>query len=402
MSKSVSDGVRDDQGLQVDNGGKSSGFNRVAMNVDIAPVESEDQDKLIYDDECASDCESSTSVKQPIVNRTQSQPNIGIDVFVPTIGIDVNDLQTAESPIDESNNLQPKSGIDGLIRLNESDQFYRDIKTKFISAMGSFGFAIQVEHIERNLFNRSPICQAKLQSFLIYGKAMKEKRGGHANIRRAWFCASKDQIKKIILHGFSHDDIQKDGGFGYGLYLSTDDSVIESVNSTIVDDDGMRRIVLCRVILGNVEAVQYGSKQFQPSSEEFQSGVDDLKCAKKLIIWSTNINTHVILECVISFKTLPGYNGGIEGLQSHCPRPWIPIKELVSGLSKILPPETMQKITECHSKYKEGKISRRDMLLGFKDLAGERELLMAVEDCKEQQLKQDKMMDSNADIPPSK
>lgn len=93
--------------------------------------------------------------------------------------------------------------------------------------MEAFGVKIQVEHIDRNAFEECPIRKTRLETFLRYTIAVNDKTGGHANVRHAWFVASKDQINHIILHGFSHESIQKYGGYGHGLYLSTDVSVVE-------------------------------------------------------------------------------------------------------------------------------------------------------------------------------
>lgn len=68
------------------------------------------------------------------------------------------------------------------------------------------------------------------------------------------------------------------------------------------DEDGVRHILLCRVILGKQEVVPIGSEQFLPSSEEFDSGVDNLNSPKKYIMWSTHMNTCVLPEFVISFR----------------------------------------------------------------------------------------------------
>ena len=76
-----------------------------------------------------------------------------------------------------------------------------------------------------------------------------------------------------------------------------------SVESAIVDGDGLKHILLCRVLLGKTEAVNRFSTQCHPSSEEFDSGVDDLVSPKKYIIWSSQMNTHILPEFVISFKT---------------------------------------------------------------------------------------------------
>lgn len=61
-------------------------------------------------------------------------------------------------------------------------------------------------------------------------------------------------------------------------------------------------MILCRVIMGKTELLYPGSKQFHPSSEEFDSGVDDLQNPRRYIIWNMNSNSHVYPEYVLSFK----------------------------------------------------------------------------------------------------
>ncbi|KAI3736542.1 hypothetical protein L2E82_26383 [Cichorium intybus] len=58
----------------------------------------------------------------------------------------------------------------------------------------------------------------------IFSKAVEINNGGDANIKYAWFGASKDEINKIILHGFNHENIQKNSSFGQGVVLSPDHS----------------------------------------------------------------------------------------------------------------------------------------------------------------------------------
>ena len=75
-----------------------------------------------------------------------------------------------------------------------------------------------------------------------------------------------------------------------------------SVKSSVVDEDGLRHLLLCRVILGKTEVVPRGSYQCRSSSQEFGSGVDDLSNPKEYVIWCNQINTHVLPEYVLSFR----------------------------------------------------------------------------------------------------
>ena len=57
---------------------------------------------------------------------------------------------------------------------------------------------------------------------------MEKKCGGNANLRYAWFGASRDKIWEIISHGFGHcGNAENKGLFGNGIYLSPDDSSID-------------------------------------------------------------------------------------------------------------------------------------------------------------------------------
>ncbi|KAK9271324.1 hypothetical protein L1049_026914 [Liquidambar formosana] len=65
------------------------------------------------------------------------------------------------------------------------------------------------------------------------------------------------------------------------------------------DDNGEKHLILCRVIVGNVEKVEAGSQQSHPSSVNFDTGVDDLKNPKQYVVWCANMNSHILPECVV-------------------------------------------------------------------------------------------------------
>lgn len=68
-------------------------------------------------------------------------------------------------------------------------------------------------------------------------------------------------------------------------------------------------MLLCRVILGNMEQVSPGSQQKYPSSNEYDSGVDDCLNPKRYVVWSSYLNTHIHPEYVVSFKLSPTIQG---------------------------------------------------------------------------------------------
>ena len=73
-------------------------------------------------------------------------------------------------------------------------------------------------------------------------------------------------------------------------------------------------MMFCRVILGNMEPVHPGSKQYHPSSDNFDSGVDDLQNPSHYTIWNMNMNTYIYLEYVVSFKMSHSAGGATDSL----------------------------------------------------------------------------------------
>lgn len=69
-----------------------------------------------------------------------------------------------------------------------------------------------------------------------------------------------------------------------------------------IDENGEKHVILCRVLLGKCEKVEAGSQQMYPSSVEYDTGVDDLKNPKWYIVWHAKMNTHILPECVVSYR----------------------------------------------------------------------------------------------------
>ncbi|KAF5957506.1 hypothetical protein HYC85_004731 [Camellia sinensis] len=262
-------------------------------------------------------------------------------------------ISDCESGISGPNIEQSQLFGDGLIKVPEDDKLHEFINRKFISGLGSLGMHTSVDKLG---FNR----------FMFLPAQWRRSAVGNANLRYAWYGASKDEIGKIITHGFGHcGGAGNNGLYGCGIYLSPDDSSIdrlvyrelsgnyralqeEILKSSIVDEDGLRHVLLCRVILGNTELVHPGSEQFHPSSEQFDSGVDNLVSPKKYIVWSTHVNTHILLEYIISFRvTYPS-----TGWHRIPTSPWMPFSTLISVLSKFLPTHAISLISKYHAHHR--------------------------------------------------
>lgn len=83
-----------------------------------------------------------------------------------------------------------------------------------------------------------------------------------------------------------------------------------SARDSDVDENGLHHLVLCRIIMGNMEVVSPGSEQFQASSDNFDSGVDSFENPKLYIVWNKNVNTHIFPEYIVSFRMSQRNRGG--------------------------------------------------------------------------------------------
>ncbi|KAK8521464.1 hypothetical protein V6N13_077563 [Hibiscus sabdariffa] len=289
---------------------------------------------------------------------------------------------------------QPSLSNKGLIRLSHGDKAHDVIAKRFLSNLGSLAAHTKDFTIQKNCFD-GLTWQARLQSFQIFIKAMEKKCGGDANVKYAWCAATGDEISKIVEHGFGYSGLPKNSGlYGHGVYLSPADSPMESVKNAVVDNSGMRYLMLCRVILGKAELVQPGSTQCHPSSDEFDSGVDDLSTPNKFIVWTTHLNTHILPEYILSFRA-PSSWKGLLGMQDKMrmkmpTSPWISFPALISALTKFLPPTAMNLISKYYRDHRDKKISRRELIQLVRQLAGDKLLVAVIKSSRTKQIQRTK------------
>ncbi|GMH01279.1 hypothetical protein Nepgr_003118 [Nepenthes gracilis] len=267
----------------------------------------------------------------------------------------------------------------GFNRVDEKDTAHGVIMHRFTSCLDRVRERTRVIAIHRRIWS-SFTAQAKLQAFQIYFRALANKNDGNANLKYAWFGTSKHGVNRIMTHGFGDEDIRMNSGlFGLGVYLSSYDSPLESVQSSTVDEDGLRHVLLCRVLLGKTELLSPGSSQSNPTSDEFDSGVDDLLSPKKYIFWIANMNAQILPEYVLSFRAAPCLGGSlrIETPIKLPTSPWMSFPALMNALSRLLPSHVVTLINKYHMDFKEKRISRLELIRQVRRLAGDK-LLIAV------------------------
>lgn len=175
-----------------------------------------------------------------------------------------------------------------------------------------------------------------------------------------------------------------------------------------VDENGLKHMVLCRVILGNQEVLQIGSKQFHATHHSFDTGVDDLQNPNFYIIWNMDINTHIFPECTITFKTPPSPKGNqtveesrldisrvtsnheqhtslskqemppqqkVPSVGSNAPKdpksPWMPFSMLFESISDKVAPENMESVHKYYELFRAKKINREEFIKRLRSLVGD-------------------------------
>ncbi|CAL0311856.1 unnamed protein product [Lupinus luteus] len=183
------------------------------------------------------------------------------------------------------------------------------VKQMFMKGMSDFGSTaiIGIYHCS------SPFMQARLELFEKQALITKKCRGD-ANVRYAWLPSSKGESSTMVNYGLGHCGLSASKcTYGIGVHLAAASCPYASASYCDVDENGVQRLVLCRVIMGNMELLRSGSRQFHPSSSGYDSGVDDIQSPRFCVVWNMNINTHIYPEFIVSFKVSSDSEGQLRG-----------------------------------------------------------------------------------------
>ncbi|XP_068647568.1 probable inactive poly [ADP-ribose] polymerase SRO1 [Aristolochia californica] len=187
-----------------------------------------------------------------------------------------------------------------LAKLSESNKACISVKNLFLEGMTKMDHYTMVNAVYW-CSHASPMGSARLEAFQKTVQMTKATRGD-ANVRLAWYGSTPSIIESTVVHGFSKVGTWSGATpYGIGIYLTPENHPYVSASSSEPDVDNEFHVVLCRVVMGNMEKVELGSRQFHPSKESFDNGVDNLKEPKWYIVWSTYMNTHILPEYVVSF-----------------------------------------------------------------------------------------------------
>ncbi|CAL9041787.1 unnamed protein product [Musa banksii] len=191
-----------------------------------------------------------------------------------------------------------------ILNLRRDSGSFAFMEKLFLSGMPSFVKPENVLCIYEYV-PKDTNAQVQYQAFESQLRSTREKRG-NANAKYAWFGSTTQEILRILTYGFGSAVAPTVGAaFGSGIYLTPYHRSFSSVNLCSVDGNGVQCMLLCQVILGNLEQVRPGSLQNSPSSDDYDSGVDDRKDPRCFVVWATHANTRVHPRSVVIFKLPP-------------------------------------------------------------------------------------------------
>ncbi|KAI3469179.1 hypothetical protein Pfo_025842 [Paulownia fortunei] len=250
----------------------------------------------------------------------------------------------------------------------------------------------------------SIVMDSRLELFEKQVEITKRYRGD-ANVQYAWLPCSRGTVSAILKYGVGHYEPGKINPLhGNGLHLFPANGTQISVNYFDVDENDTRHMVLCRVIMGNMELVHFGSNEFHPSSEDFDSGVDSLQNPNHYVVWNMNMNSHIYPECVVSFKMtsnveepvlgkesrvdIPRFSTCYEGpqaqvlgetVQARAPKsPWMPFPMLFAAISNKVTSQSMDLVKTNYALFKNKKMSRDAFVKKLRLIVGDNLLKSAI------------------------
>ncbi|KAG2269191.1 hypothetical protein Bca52824_063746 [Brassica carinata] len=265
----------------------------------------------------------------------------------------VTELDNGEIFDPLSDDADSSSG--STILLGQGNQEHDVIKACFLSGLGAaFAGDTTVASVRKNS-TEGIATRARYVAFRIFTEAMARKNGGDPNVKYGWYAGSREEIEGIVSYGFSSREID-DGSHGISVGAEP-------------DGEGVRHLILCRVLLGKPEQIASGSKQSHPSSSEFDSGVDDLQNPSKYVVWSSNMNSYILPSYILSFRSPRLRVIGRGGPPPSSP--WVSFTALMSMLSKSVDASRMSLIMRTYDDFRKRKIQRYQLVRMMRQVAGD-------------------------------
>ncbi|XP_058763567.1 inactive poly [ADP-ribose] polymerase RCD1-like [Vicia villosa] len=264
----------------------------------------------------------------------------------------------------------------------------------FLTRMATFGISEgDIVDVYRNL---GSLMQARLELFQKQADITKLLHSD-ANVRYGWLACSKNELSTMMEYGLGHNALLSSKFiYGLGIHLA---AVIHPYACALycdVDENGVRHLLLCRVIMGNMEPLCRGTKQIRPSGCEYDNGVDDIQQPNYYVVWNMNMKTHIFPEYVVSFKApwkaagntclnekekkIPGNNystldtvnaASVPNTSKALRLPWIPFPMLFTAIRPKVPSKHMLLIKAHYTELVAKEISYDEFVKKLRSIVGD-------------------------------
>ncbi|KAI3460106.1 hypothetical protein Pfo_016769 [Paulownia fortunei] len=340
-----------------------------------------------------------------LVNYNENSPKIQIDIKIreksgSSEGLELNKSAKLSKRKREENVAKEKmegnlSSINGKRRqmvgsesqsarwpktriLGAEQKGYAIVKNLFLSGLEIVEPGATVTYIHQSV-RMGPLDKAHREVFLKQMEITKRVRG-ESNMVFAWYGTSAKGVESILMHGFgTPSKLSHSEGHGIGVYLSPIGSPQNSAMLSEIDENGEKHVILCRVILGKCEKVEAGSQQLYPSSVDYDTGVDDLNNPRWYTVWHANMNTHILPECVVSYRPV-NMSGSVMSNSNWTPHPSIFVAKLLSRLRSSLPLPRFQELQILWGSCKEGKLGKDTFMKQLRSVVGDEVLRSTIQE----------------------
>jgi hypothetical protein len=263
------------------------------------------------------------------------------------------------------------------VKLEETDKFYQVVKKLFLSGVAArAGRGVAITAVRK-------VAQGpRARAFQLQGQLLAAARGaGGGNAKFAWYGAPAADVAAAVEHGFGRTNSRALGplAHGDGVHLSPPQSPYASAMLAKADENAEAHIVLCRVLMGQPEAIPAGSSQFHPSSDDYDSAVDNIQNPRWYIVWSTDMNTRILPEYVVSFKCpnlqqMQGSSPATSELKKPSPVARDMFPTLLAEIQRFVPSSKLQTLQGTYNSFKKGQMKKDQFIRFLRAFIGDRVL----------------------------
>ncbi|TVU47837.1 hypothetical protein EJB05_07450 [Eragrostis curvula] len=260
---------------------------------------------------------------------------------------------------------------DGAAALEETDKHYQVVSKLFLS----YGMAPRGAEITAV---RRVAQGARAAEFQRQGQLLAEARGAAAAAAKfAWYGAPAEDVAAVAEQGIARTNALLLGAraHGDGVHLSPPQCPFTSAMLAKADETGEAHIVLCRVLMGRPEAVPAGSSQSQPSSDDYDSAVDNMVNPRWYVVWNKDMNTRILPEYVVSFKCANLHARGSSEATSKMKKPSQVARDmfptLLAEIQKFVPSYKCETLQGTYDRFKKGQVKKEQFIRFLRNYIGD-------------------------------